>query len=452
MSGLIMAAQLILGLSLLVLVHELGHFLAARAFGIKVDKFFIFFDWGGKLFSKKIGDTEFGIGIIPLGGYCKIAGMIDESMDKEQMKQEPKPWEFRSKPAWQRLTVMVAGVVMNILVGVLIFTFSHLSFTKEYLPMDNVTDGIYAYKYARHLGFESGDFILSIDDEEVERTQDIFSTRMFFGEEVRVKRDNETHTIHLPDTLYRFVTRGDGYFIGLDNYPLDIDSVMRDYNAYKAGFRKNHELININKIPVTKTGTMREILHKHRGDTVTFKLRTGREPLETYYDGETTEYGVSGFTFLDIPVDNQGKIGVYLNPPGYKTKKYKFFTAMKYGWSDAFEGMYANVKGIGKVVSGQEKASESLQGPIGIAKIYGGVWDWQRFWMITGLISMILAFVNILPIPALDGGHVILLLVETVTRRKIPDRVMEVIQYIGLIIVVALMIFVIGNDIVNLFK
>src|SRR6056297_1395603 len=177
MEIIIIIAQFVLSLSILVVLHEMGHFFPAKAFRAKVEKFYLFFDPWFSLFKVKRGETEYGVGWLPLGGYVKIAGMVDESMDSEQMKKPPQPWEFRSKPAWQRLIVMVAGVVMNILVGVLIFTFSLLSFTKEYLPMDNVTDGIYAYKYARHLGFESGDFILSIDDEEVERTQDIFSTR-----------------------------------------------------------------------------------------------------------------------------------------------------------------------------------------------------------------------------------------------------------------------------------
>ncbi|HOY39340.1 MAG: RIP metalloprotease RseP [Bacteroidales bacterium] len=433
MNGIIMAAQLILGLAILVLVHEFGHYIAARIFKIRVDKFFIFFDAGFKIWSKKIGDTEFGIGWLPFGGYCKIAGMIDESLDKEQMKQPPQPWEFRSKPAWQRLIVMLAGVIMNVILGILIFTMSHLVFTKEYLPAENVKDGIFAYEQARFIGFKTGDHIVAINGKEVERAEDILSTRFYFGGEITVKRNNDFVVVDVPDTLYKYISRGNP-FIGFDNFPLNIDSVNDTLNAWKAGLRNGDKLVSLDNIPVSSYGNFKEILFKHRGDTLDFEIDRAGSSM-----------------FLCIPVDSMGKIGVYARMPEYQTKKYTVFTAFKYAYSDAFEAIYSNIKGYKMIFTGVEKPKD-IAGPIGIAKVYGAEWNWARFWYITGLLSMVLAFLNILPIPALDGGHALFLVIEAVTRRKFSDRFIEIVQYIGLAILLVLMVFLLGNDIVNLFR
>ncbi|MDA3819292.1 MAG: RIP metalloprotease RseP [Candidatus Delongbacteria bacterium] len=433
MSGLVMTAQLLLALSILVFVHELGHFLAARLFKIKVDKFFIFFDWPGKIYSKKVGDTEYGVGMLPLGGYVKIAGMIDESMDKEQMKKPPQPWEFRSKPAWQRLIVMVAGVIMNIIAGVMIFTFSHMAFSEAYIDLDDVEDGIYAYEYAEKTGLQNGDKIIAIDGKEVNRISDVISTRLYFGNEVKINRNGKLMTIALPDTLYRYVMNSESMLLTYQNYPLEIEDVPEGYNAHKAGLRETDEIISINSQPVSLKGEYMEMLLKNRGDTLEMTVNRRGDPVT-----------------LSIPVDSSGTVGIRLKSK-YPTTEYTFFTAMKYGWKDAFESLKANAKGMGKVFSGEEKARDSLQGPIGIAKTFGGTWHWGRFWMLTGIISMVLAFVNILPIPALDGGHVLFTLIEMIIGRKLPDRFMEIVQTIGLIIVLGLMILIIGNDIINLF-
>jgi regulator of sigma E protease len=433
MSGLVMTAQLLLALSILVFVHELGHFLAARAFNIKVDKFFIFFDWPGKIYSKKINDTEYGIGMLPLGGYVKISGMIDESMDKEQMKKPPQPWEFRSKPAWQRLIVMVAGVVMNVIVGVLIFTFSLMAFSEAYIDLDDVDDGIYAYEYAEKIGLQNGDKIISIDGKKVNRITDVISTRLYLGNKVRINRNGNPMTIPLPDTLYRYVMKSESMLLSYQNYPLEIEDIPEGHNAYEAGLKETDDIISINSQPVNLKGEFIEALLKHRGDTLEMKVNRLGTPVT-----------------LSIPVDSSGMIGIQLKSK-YPTTEYTFFTAMKYGWKDAFESLKANAKGLGKVFSGEEKARDSLQGPIGIAKTFGGTWHWGRFWMLTGIISMVLAFVNILPIPALDGGHVLFTLIEMIIGRKLPDRFMEIVQIIGLIIVLGLMILIIGNDIINLF-
>ncbi len=428
-----MAGQLILALTILVLIHEFGHYIAARMFGIRVTKFFIFFDPWFKIWSKKIGDTEFGIGWLPLGGYVKISGMIDESLDTKQLKEEPKDWEFRSKPAYQRLIVMVAGVVMNVIAAILILTMSHLVFTKEYLPVENVKEGIYAYPYARFLGFETGDKIVAIDGKKTLRYEDVFSTKLFFAETITVDRNGEIKELQMTDTLYSFLKNG-GLFIELHNFSFTIDSVVQDMPIAKCNLKPGAKIISIDGDVVKSFGQMREILYYNKG-----------KEMEFVFDNR-----ISVDTFL-LQIDSTAKLGIYTPLPVFESKRYNFFTALKYGWVDAYEVLKANIKGYELIFSGKEKAKDSLQGPIGIAKIYGGVWNWAKFWRLTAIISMILAFVNILPIPALDGGHALFLTIEAVTRRKLSDKFMEVVQIIGMILLLGLMILVIGNDIINLF-
>ncbi len=433
MTALIAAGQLILALSLLVVIHEFGHYIACRIFGIRVTKFYIFFDPWFKIWSKKIGETEFGIGWLPLGGYVKISGMIDESLDTKQMKEEPKEWEFRAKPAWQRLIVMLAGVFMNVVAAVVILTMSHLVHTKSYLPVDNVEEGIYAYPYARFLGFESGDKVVAIDGKQTVRYEDVFSSKLYFAETITVDRNGDTLELEMTDTLYSYLKNG-GTFISLENHSFIVDSLVEGMPAYEAGVVSGSRLLSIDKIPVNSFGKMRELLSFNKGEEMSF-----------VFDSK-----LSVDTF-NIQVDSLGKIGIFASRPEFIMEDYTFATAMKFGWSDAFESLNANIKGFGLIFSGKEKAKDNLQGPIGIAKVYGGVWNWSKFWRLTGIISMILAFVNLLPIPALDGGHALFLMIEAVTRRKMSDKFMEVVQIIGMVILLALMVFVLGNDIINLF-
>ena len=256
-----MAGQLILALSLLVVIHEFGHYIAARIFGIRVTKFFVFFDPWFKIWSKKIGDTEFGIGWLPLGGYVKIAGMIDESLDTKQLKEEPKDWEFRSKPAWQRLIVMLSGVVMNVIAAVLILTMTHLVFTKSYLPVDNIEQGIYAYPYARYLGFETGDKVVAIDGKPTIRYEDVFSTKLFFAKIITVNRDGENLDLEMTDTLYSFLKNG-GDFISLDNFPFTVDSLVEGMAAEISGLKSGAKILAIDNQSVPSFGKLKEILIK----------------------------------------------------------------------------------------------------------------------------------------------------------------------------------------------
>jgi len=416
MTGLIMAAQLILGLSILVALHELGHYLAARAFGIRVEKFYLFFDaWGFKLFSFKRGDTEWGIGWLPFGGYVKISGMVDESMDKEQMAQPPQPWEFRSKPAWQRLIVMIGGVAMNVILGIVIFSASLLVYKGEYLPNSEVKNGIVAYKLGKQLGLEDGDKITAINGKPFERFDDLRTSKVVFGSVLSVNRNDQNVEIVVPDDFYKRVSaEGQWSFLGTGKLYYDVSLVDEGGSAFKAGLKKGDQIIAINNEPISAGSDLPKKLENLKGKQV--------------------------------------KLTVIYNTAAEVDKSYKManitpMLALSFGTADAWEALVSNIKGLGKIFSGEEKASDSLQGPIGIAQIYGGTFNWEWFWRITGLLSMVLAFMNMLPIPALDGGHVIFLTIEAITRRKFSDQFMERAQVVGMVILLGLMVFAVGNDV-----
>lgn len=437
MSTVIMIAQLILGLSILVVLHELGHFLAARAFGIRVEKFYLFFDaWGFKLLKFKKGDTEYGIGWLPLGGYVKISGMIDESMDKEQLKQPPQPWEFRSKPAWQRLIVMIGGVTVNLILGILIFAFILLNYEKSYLSVDSVNkDGIYAAKAGRDAGFLTGDKILTVNGKNIDRFKDAQSIRLMFGSKVEVERNGTKVEIVIPDNFYKTETKAQrSRFVEPYNFALVIDSVLADLPAAKAGVLKGDKVIGIDTIVDPSYGQFRDVLYDCRGKQVAMNLLRGTDTVNT-----------------QITIDSLGIVGILAKIP-YQPKDYGFGSALVFGYRDAIDMLVVNIKGLGKVFKGEEKATDSIQGPIGIAKIYGAEWIWSKFWFITGLLSLVLAFMNILPIPALDGGHVVFLTWEIISRRKPSDKFLEYAQIAGMVILIGIMAFAVGNDLFKIFK
>lgn len=439
MDGLIMAAQLILGLSILVALHELGHFLAARAFGIRVEKFYLFFDaWGFKLFSFTKGDTEYGIGWLPLGGYVKISGMVDESLDKDQMSGPPQPWEFRSKPAWQRLIVMVAGVTMNVILGIIIFSFILLHYKQEYLPNSSVTKGVYAYKLGKETGFQTGDKVIAINGKPFERFDDLLSSRVLFGATLTIDRNGQQMEIIVPDDFYRKATsEGRLNFIGPGPIYFDIKSITPGEAAEKAGLKPGDRIVAINGKPIDGASDLPEKLGTLKGQTVNLSVVRNKQEIE-----------------ITSSVSQKGTIGVGYEAgaevdSSYTMRPFTLVSALKYGTADAMEALVSNVKGLKKIFTGQEKATDAVQGPIGIAQIYGSTFDWAWFWRITGLLSMILAFMNILPIPALDGGHVIFLTIEAVTRRKFSDRFMERAQVVGMVILLGLMVFAVGNDLLK---
>ncbi|MGI8892815.1 MAG: RIP metalloprotease RseP [Bacteroidia bacterium] len=440
MTGLVMAAQLIAGLAILVTLHELGHYLAARAFGIKVEKFYLFFDaWGVKLFSFKKGDTEYGIGWLPLGGYVKIAGMIDESMDKEAMKQEPQPWEFRSKPAWQRLIVMVAGVTMNVILGILIYWFVTYKYGESQLPISEIKYGLVASPIAEQIGISTGDKIIKVNGKKVKYFSDLLSAEVLMGNAVLtvVKNNNDTTDILVPaDFIERFNDDSDSRYVA-PRQKFSVDKVVEGSNAERAGLQNGDRILAVENQQIEFFDELQKALQENKGEEVKITLNRNNEVINKTV--EVTTEGTIGFApkMEEMIFENQ---------------TYGLGESFTIGADKAFSSLFVTIKGLGKIFKGEVSASKSLHGPIGIAKIYGGEWDWYRFWVITGLLSMVLAFMNILPIPALDGGHVMFLTAEAISGRKPSDNFMEKAQITGMIILLGLMAFAIGNDILKIFS
>ncbi len=432
MGGITMVAQLLLGLSILVFIHELGHFLAAKLFNMRVDKFFIFFDAGGKkLWSQKVGETEYGIGWLPLGGYVKIAGMVDESMDTEALKEPPKDYEFRSKPAWQRFIVMIAGIVMNVILGLIIFTFFFMYFEKEYVAPKDLKEGIYAFELAEQIGLKTGDKILRINGKEPGRFKDMKSMGVFFGGDLEVERNGQKLMIEVPDTLFRSA-RTD--FIAPYRHDVQVIGVAPDSPAGAFGLKGGDIFRSINGNEIKNFGDLKQQLQANRGGLV----KVGVEREET-----TAE--------LEMPVTYEAKLGFGpkydykgINP----TTAYTWGSAAKFGAVEGWEWIYYNALGLYYMMSGKVNPAKSIQSPVGIARnVYGPVWEWGRFWYITGILSFILAFMNILPIPALDGGHMMFLMFEMITGKQLSDNFLEKSTIVGFLILMPLMIFAIGKDI-----
>ncbi|MDR1459140.1 MAG: RIP metalloprotease RseP [Bacteroidales bacterium] len=488
MSVIIMITQLILGLALLVFVHEFGHFIAARAFKIRVPKFYLFFNpyrsiasckrIDGKLrfkfFSKNLPDneiernkegkpvvdekgkpkyklidldslpegdwrkypdnTEYGIGWLPLGGYCQISGMIDETQTVENMPSEPQHWEYRSKPAWQRLIVVLAGIIVNLIVGVLLFAYVLGRYEKEYLPNAAITDGIYAYSAAREMGFQSGDKIISVNNKIPERFKDAIAANIYFGSIIQVEREGKQMDIVIGEDAYA-ILKEHRPFIDASNYPPIISSIIENGPAHLAGLQKDDRILFINDtLSVPSFGFFYENIRRFPDQQVAITFLRAEDTMR-----------------VELTPDSSGRIKIFSTPPPYQTTPYSLGQTFIYGWQDALSSLKLNIKGLGKVISGKENARESLSGPIGIAQLYGGVWNWQRFWFLTGLLSVILAFMNVLPVPGLDGGHAIFVIVELITGRKVSDKVLQYAQTVGMILLMLLMLFIIGNDIFKLF-
>lgn len=437
MDGLIMAAQLITALTILVVVHEFGHFITARAFGIRVEKFYIFFDAGGwKLFNFHWKGTEWGMGWLPLGGYVKISGMIDESMDKEQMKQPPKDYEFRSKPAWQRLIVMVAGVIMNVILGIIIFSMLAFTYGETYVPTKDLQHGIVALELGEEIGLQTGDNIVAVNGEEVERFSDILSSDVILADDavLTVERNGEYLEVPIPDDFANRVTdAGIGSFVQ-PRTTFTVDSVIADSRAEAAGLARGDKIVAVSEEPIEYFDEFRNALQERKGQTVT---------LTVVRDGQEEQ--------LTAEVDTNGTLGFAVaNDLPSATAKFGFFESFVVGTKKAMQSLLDTVRGLGKVFSGDIPANKAVSGPIGIATQFGAEWIWPWFWGLTGLLSMVLAFMNILPIPALDGGHVMLLLAEMVRGKALNQRVLEITQIIGVVIILTLMVLIFSNDIIKL--
>lgn len=483
--------QFFMSLGLLVLVHEFGHFISAVAFKIRVEKFYIFFNpsfsimrckkidgkWRFKFFAKNVPEkyetietrnlagkkevtykpipldtlpkddwrlydgTEYGIGWLPLGGFCKIAGMIDESMDKAQMSMAPQEWEFRSKPAWQRFVVMIAGVCMNIITAMLIYIGVMSHYGEQYLSTAEVNKyGITADSLAQTYGLRDGDKILTVNGKQIDNFNRITTELIFDGaEQIEVERDGEPMAIDLPKDAYAKifidVNENKNEFIGLRS-PFIAGGFTDDSPAHKAGLAEGDVIIGFDEVPTPYFNDFSVEIRKHKNETVNLNIVRQSDTLT-----------------LPVTLTNEGVIGVYpMYPFEMSTFEYTFWEAIPKGISKTFSMMADYVKQFKIVFSKEAKGYKSLGGFITIGSVFSGTFDWQRFWFMTAFLSIALAVVNIIPIPGLDGGHALMPVVEVITRRKPSDRFLEITQAIGLIIIIALIVLANGNDIIRLLK
>ena len=436
---LIRALQLILSLSILVLVHEFGHFIFARIFKVRVEKFYLFFDPWFSLFKfkPKNSDTEYGIGWLPLGGYCKISGMIDESMDKEAMAQPAKPYEFRSKPAGQRLMIMIAGVLFNFLLALFIYSMVLYTWGETYLPLKNMKHGMYYSEAFQEVGFRDGDILLKANNEELDRLDQSSFRKVVEASNVTVLRDGVETVIPIPeDMMQRFIREGKG-FASPDRVPMVVKKLSeKDSPAATAGLQPGDSIVSINGQATPLFEDVAKMLDQNKGKDITLGFyRNGMEQS------------------VVIQPDTAGKIGVYLMSKTdlypTVTRTYGFFESFPAGVRLGINTLKGYVNDM-KYVFTKEGAS-SLGGFGTIGSIFPTVWDWQVFWMQTAFLSIILAFMNILPIPALDGGHVMFLLYEVIARRKPSDKFLEYAQITGMFLLFALLIYANGNDIFRFF-
>ncbi|SNQ42620.1 RIP metalloprotease RseP [Cellulophaga lytica] len=431
----IQIVQFILIISVLVILHELGHFIPAKYFKTKVEKFYLFFDVKFSLFKKKIGDTVYGIGWLPLGGYVKIAGMIDESMDTEQMKSEPQPWEFRSKPAWQRLIIMLGGVTVNFFLAWFIYTMLLFNNGDTYIPADSLKHGILIDSIGEQLGLKTGDKILAIDGKKSKKFTDAVLD-IILGDEVTVKRDGKEISVPLSAEGKEavFSTQGRN-FLGYRQKAI-IDSVVSGMVAEKAGVLKGDEIVAVNG---QKTAYWNEFVG------VIKKSPEKEIELEVLRNGQPKT--------LQMTVPEEAAIGVVLSREDlFVTDNYSFGAAIPEGFNKTIEVLTKQIRQFKVIFNTKTGAYKQVKGPIGIVEMMPKQWNWTFIWNFMAMFSVWLAFLNILPIPALDGGHVMFLLYEIISGRPPSEKVLEKGQIIGFVILMGLMAIVFGNDIWNIIK
>lgn len=439
MDALIQAAQLLLSLSILVILHELGHFIPAKLFKTRVEKFYLFFDPWFSLFKVKKGETEYGIGWLPLGGYVKIAGMIDESMDKEQLKQEPQPWEFRSKPAWQRLIIMVGGVTVNVILGIVIYSGMMLYWGEEYLPTKNAKYGIMTDSLGLEIGLQNGDKILSVDGRYIENFNKIHA-EIVINEAKSIQIERNGETINLPITnanLAKLIK--DQSFLS-PRIPFIIGGFAKESIGEKAGLKLDDKIISVNGKELIFFDAVKSELALHKNQEITIGIEREGNLMDVKV--QIPESGLMG-------VAPGGKLSEIFE---IKKIEYSFAESIPAGLRKAHDTFDNYIKQLKLLFNPEVKAYESLGGFITIAKAFDTEWNWERFWSFTAFFSIVLAIMNILPIPALDGGHVLFLLVELISGRKPSEKFLEYAQYVGLVILLSLMLFANGNDIIKLFK
>ena len=432
---LIKAAQLILSLSILVIIHEFGHFIFSKAFKCRVEKFYLFFDPWFSLFKFKKGETEYGIGWLPLGGYVKISGMIDESMDKEQMKLPAEPWEFRSKPSWQRLIIMIGGVLFNLILAIILYSAVLFTWGDQYLPTKNVKYGIAVSETGKEMGLRNGDKIISVDGKEIEDFNKIVPTIVLNGAQtIEVLRNEESVAVPVKKEIIPKLLK-DKYIIGLRvPFACKVIGFGKESPARDAGLQMGDEILSINGSNFKFYDQFTDTLYQSKLKTIQVQIKRGGVE-------KTVPVNIGKVGLLGIQRENN-LAGIF----EFKTITYGFFESMPAGIIKGYNAVGNYLKQFKLLFAPETKAYESLGGFIAIGNIFPSVWDWESFWNLTAFLSIILAVMNILPIPALDGGHVLFLLFEMITGRRPSDKFLEYAQIVGMVILFSLLLYANGND------
>jgi|TARA_B110000240_G_C13513169_1_gene461198 regulator of sigma E protease len=445
MEFLIKALQLIMSLSILVVLHELGHFIPAKIFKTKVEKFYLFFDPYFSLIKKKIGDTEYGIGWLPLGGYVKISGMIDESMDKEQMNKPPEPWEFRAKPAWQRLIIMLGGVTVNLLLGMFIYAMTLYAYGDKYLPNNNLADGIWCVdSLSKEIGFLSGDKIISVDGEPVERFSSILE-KTLTAKQVTVERNSKKEIIEIPNDFIEKLISNEKTMLFYPRIPAIISSFVENSNCKEAGLKVKDQIIRVNDLEVKYNDQIYDVLAAFKDSTI--NITVIREGSEINFETIVNTDGTIGYYPALLSFTQLEELGIYK----MEAKTYSLLSSFPAGYSKAMNKLGGYIDQFALILKPSSGAYKGVGGFGAIGGLFPAQWDWERFWNLTAFLSLMLAFMNILPIPALDGGHVVFLLYEIVAGKAAPEKIMEYAQVVGMIILLSLLVFANGNDILKLF-
>lgn len=433
--------QFILAFSILVVLHEMGHFLPAKWFGCRVEKFYLFFNPWFSLWKKKVGETEYGLGWVPLGGYVKISGMIDESMDKEQLNRPPEPHEFRSKPAWQRLIIMLGGVTVNFILALVLFAMILFVWGEERLPMRNLKYGIATDSLAQNIGLRDGDQIKAINGEPVAYF-DEFGKKLFFSEQVQltVNRNGSDTSVTFPPGIITELTRNQRRGFIVPQVPLIVDSIPADVAYTSGALQKGDRIVGLNGQPTA---------YAHQFNREKLRYRNQPATLQVLRNQDTVSVGVK--------IKADGSVGFVPVQPYQllqtEHQQFSFAESIPAGARYGVDRLGEYVAGIRLLFTSKEhKVSDNLGSVISIGKTFGGTWDWQRFWTMTALFSIILAFMNILPIPALDGGHALFTLYEMVSGRKPSDKFMEYAQMAGMVLLLGLMLYAFGLDIWRLIR
>jgi regulator of sigma E protease len=432
--------QFILSFSILVVLHELGHFLPARWFKCRVEKFYLFFNPWFSLFRKKIGETEYGLGWIPFGGYVKISGMIDESMDKEQMQQAPQPWEFRSKPAWQRLIIMLGGVTVNVLLAFAIFIMIMWVWGERYIPVSNLKYGLYADSLGRKIGMQDGDNIIAVAGKPIERAgAEGSEIIMNEAQTVTVLRNGQPVVLNVPEGLISQLNKNRLGGLDIIRYPLIVDSVLPAAHLLRGDVRKGDTLIEFGGHPIQfASDQVKDTVFRHVKDkpTVSAVFRRGNDTVRVVF-AVNKETGKIGLVYKDAETIL-----------GSTHVKYTFLQAIPAGIHKSFSTLNNYIRNLKLLFTSKEvKAQDSLGSVISIASVFSPYWDWQSFWTLTGIFSILLAFMNVLPIPALDGGHALFTLVEMISGRKPSDKFIEYAQMVGMVLLFSLMAYALGLDV-----